>query len=61
MTAKPTRERLTVLEPKDPYNLTPEQESWPVVPLADEPQRLTVLEPKSPNLVPAEPPAGSPS
>jgi hypothetical protein len=61
MTQQPPRvyrERLTVLELKGPNNLTPEQQAWPEVPLADEPQRLTVLEPKQPN-EPTKQPADS--
>lgn len=50
---RPPRERFTMLEPKRPNNLTPEQMAWPLVPLADEPQRLTVLDPKPPSAEPA--------
>jgi len=37
------RERFTMLVPREPNALSAEQRTWPVIPLADEPERFTPL------------------
>ncbi len=50
------RERFTLLEPSGPNALTAEQQTWPVIPLADESVRFTPLESKGPTAKPESPP-----
>ena len=49
------RERFTLLEPSGPNTLTAEQQTWPVIPLADESVRFTPLEAKGPTAKPETP------